>query len=347
MNVNSNFQNVETLIADKIYLTTNGSPTPTPTPTPTTVGNHAPTVSPISANIPDADTSTAGYQVATGSVVTYSATASDPDGNPITWNSYYTVNGGTRLSYASGSGNPTSVTYSYGGVPAGNTYQWILSVSDGLLTTESSLTVSIINGTSPTPTPTITPTPTPTITPPPTITPTPTPTPTSTPTPPTPSSKFVLGDRVEVVTGTLNVRSCASTSCALRGSQAVGAQGTVVGGPTYSDGYWWWNVNYDSGADGWSVEDNLQKAIAPSPTPTPSPTPVTSKFQINDRVKVTQNLKVRSCASTSCKQLGIQKTNAQGTVIGGPTAANGYIWWNINYDTGVDGWSAQDWLMKI
>jgi hypothetical protein len=34
-------------------------------------------------------------------------------------------------------------------------------------------------------------------------------------------------------------------------------------------------------------------------------------------------------------------------VIGGPTVANGYTWWNINYDTGVDGWSVQDYLVKV
>src|SRR5207248_1738139 len=35
----------------------------------------------------------------------------------------------------------------------------------------------------------------------------------------------------------------------------------VVGGPTTaSDGSIWWNINYDTGADGWSIETYLQNA---------------------------------------------------------------------------------------
>src|SRR3989344_4750502 len=93
-----------------------------------------------------------------------------------------------------------------------------------------------------------TPTPTPT----PTVTPTPTPVPT-----PTPSTKFISGDRVQVILGTLNVRSCAGTACTLLGSQAVGIQGTIISGGISADGFFWWNVNYDSGVDGWSAENWL------------------------------------------------------------------------------------------
>ncbi|OFZ74088.1 MAG: hypothetical protein A3K03_10040, partial [Bdellovibrionales bacterium RIFOXYD1_FULL_44_7] len=53
---------------------------------------------------------------------------------------------------------------------------------------------------------------------------------------------------------------------------ATGALGTVIGGPTNAGGYNWWNINYDTGADGWSAEDYLVKYVAPSPTPTPTPT---------------------------------------------------------------------------
>ena len=36
-----------------------------------------------------------------------------------------------------------------------------------------------------------------------------------------------------------------------------------------------------------------------------------------------------------------------GTIIGGPTTADGYIWWQVNYDKNPDGWSAEDWLTKV
>ena len=43
-----------------------------------------------------------------------------------------------------------------------------------------------------------------------------------------------------------------------------------MGGPTTaSDGSIWWNINYDTNADGWSIENFLQKAGSPIPTPSP------------------------------------------------------------------------------
>ena len=61
-----------------------------------------------------------------------------------------------------------------------------------------------------------------------------------------------------VSAGPLNVRSSPSTAGALLGTQAINAQGTIIGGPTIADGYTWWNVNFDSGADGWAVENYLE-----------------------------------------------------------------------------------------
>ena len=75
-------------------------------------------------------------------------------------------------------------------------------------------------------------------------------------------AKFIPGDRVQITSGPLNVRSCASTSCTVLGTQGTGVLGTVVSGGQFADGYYWWNINYDSGADGWSEEDSLAKEVA-------------------------------------------------------------------------------------
>jgi len=107
------------------------------------------------------------------------------------------------------------------------------------------------------------------------------------PTPPPPSNEFSIGDRIKVFTGdghqlhlhlqssNLNVRN--SANGALLGQQNDGALGTVVGGPTNAGGFNWWNINFDSGADGWSVENGLELAhsVTPPPIhpPTPEPTP--------------------------------------------------------------------------
>ena len=75
------------------------------------------------------------------------------------------------------------------------------------------------------------------------------------------SSKFVAGERVKT-TASSNVRSSASATAALVGTQATGALGTVVGGPTVGGSYTWFNVNFDSGADGWVIQGNLTGTLA-------------------------------------------------------------------------------------
>ena len=71
------------------------------------------------------------------------------------------------------------------------------------------------------------------------------------------SSKFQIGGSVTTASA-LNVRSAPSTSGTLLGSQPSGATGTVTGGPVQANGYWWWQINFASGVDGWSVENWLQ-----------------------------------------------------------------------------------------
>lgn len=73
-----------------------------------------------------------------------------------------------------------------------------------------------------------------------------------------------MGDRI-VTSGVVNVRSSGALSASLVGSQPNGALGTIKGGGTTNaaDGFTWWQVDYDSGADGWSGEGPLSKVVAP------------------------------------------------------------------------------------
>jgi hypothetical protein len=52
-------------------------------------------------------------------------------------------------------------------------------------------------------------------------------------------------------------------------------------------------------------------------------------------------------AKPAGKNLGTHRLGDQGTVIGGPALANGYTWYQIDYDTNPDGWSVQDYLTKL
>jgi uncharacterized protein YraI len=70
----------------------------------------------------------------------------------------------------------------------------------------------------------------------------------------------------------------------------------------------------------------------------------TSQFAVGQRVQTNSNLNVRATPSTLNGSLGVQNMGVAGTIVGGGIFAGTHYWWNINYDTGVDGWSAQDYL---
>ena len=71
------------------------------------------------------------------------------------------------------------------------------------------------------------------------------------------STAFSIGSQAQT-TSNVNVRSTPSTFGLILGTQPAGALGTVVGGPVYVSGFWWWQVDYANPPDGWSVENYLQ-----------------------------------------------------------------------------------------
>jgi hypothetical protein len=85
---------------------------------------------------------------------------------------------------------------------------------------------------------------------------------------PPPPVTFANNDRISTIRNT-NVRATGTLSGTLLGVQVTGSLGVIVGGPILMDNITWWQVNYDSGADGWSGEDNFAKSTAGPPGPTP------------------------------------------------------------------------------
>lgn len=49
-------------------------------------------------------------------------------------------------------------------------------------------------------------------------------------------------------------------------------------------------------------------------------------------------MKVRSNPATSALIFGKQYAGSAGLIVDGPKLASGYTWWQINFDTGADGW---------
>lgn len=107
-------------------------------------GNAAPTVSAITQNIADADSGTSGLQINLGSTAQYSATASDSNGDAISWAWRYSRNGAADTAVSSGTGTVSPATYNYANASSGDTFVWKLTVSDGQATASSQLTVSVV-----------------------------------------------------------------------------------------------------------------------------------------------------------------------------------------------------------
>jgi uncharacterized protein YgiM (DUF1202 family) len=156
---------------------------------------------------------------------------------------------------------------------------------------------------------------------------------------PPPSAKFAVNDTFRVTQST-NLRPSAGTTASVVQTMPAGTTGTVIGGPTTASGYTWWNVRLASGTVGWCIETWLVKS-----TTLPPPPPTSTKFQLGDAVRVSSGVNLRASPGTSGSIVRVLPAGTTGTVIGGPTAANGYTWWNIQTPLGT-GWAVETWLEK-
>ena len=86
-----------------------------------------------------------------------------------------------------------------------------------------------------------------------------------------PPDKFEIGDRVQVLANGTGVRDAPAGTRI--GEQPPGALGTVLAGPVVANNITWWQINYDTGTDGWSGQDNLTKLVVEPPPPAPPPPP--------------------------------------------------------------------------
>ncbi len=68
------------------------------------------------------------------------------------------------------------------------------------------------------------------------------------------------------------------------------------------------------------------------------------KFDIADRVLVSTDTTLNVRDSANGTVIGQQVNGVGGIVVGGPVYSGSLRWWNIEYDAGVDGWSAEDFL---
>lgn len=72
----------------------------------------------------------------------------------------------------------------------------------------------------------------------------------------------------------------------------------------------------------------------------------TFKFMPGDNIQTTSKLKIHAAPLLSSVTIGTQPNAALGTILSGPVSGGGYTWWQVNYASGVDGWSAENYLAK-
>jgi hypothetical protein len=156
--------------------------------------------------------------------------------------------------------------------------------------------------------------------------------------PPPVNPTFAIGDRIQVWTQAL-VCSSATTSAPV-GNQDPPNLGTIVEGPVGPDAQdiTWYRINYDNGVDGWSRKADIIKSLAPP----------ASTFAVGDRIKVWRTTWANSTAAIT-NPIASQPTEAAGVLVEGPVnnGADNIVWFRVNYDTGVDGWSGADNFIKL
>lgn len=157
-----------------------------------------------------------------------------------------------------------------------------------------------------------------------------------------PTGKFEVNDTFRVTENT-NLRTSATTGAGVVTVMATGTTGTVLGGPQIANGFTWWQVRTSGGSTGWSVENWL---VETDDTPDPPPPPPTARFEIDDTFRVSQVTNLRSSGTTSAGVLATMTVGTTGTVIGGPTSANSYVWWNVRLSSGTTGWCIENWLVE-
>ena len=132
------------------------------------------------------------------------------------------------------------------------------------------------------------------------------------------------GTNAVVANGPLNQRSSAGTSGSILQVLSTGTIVAVISGPTAANGYSWYYVTANA-VDGYVAGQFLANV----------------GFVTGDDVFInSNNVNIRSGAGTGNSIVDQLDYGVVGEVIGGPTTATGYVWYQIQYETSLTGWVA-------
>lgn len=158
------------------------------------------------------------------------------------------------------------------------------------------------------------------------------------------AKEFAPGDQVEVTRVSEKGLRVLDTACGNSiGGKLNGAVGMVLEGPVFCLDHNRRKIRWEDGLEGWSAEDYLKRKDFVS----------SRNFRIGDRIEVSNidayGLKVRS-DPPELTEKGNVRHETTGTIKDGPfygiaeRSSGVYHFWKVEYDNGVAGWSAEQWL---
>jgi uncharacterized protein YgiM (DUF1202 family) len=155
------------------------------------------------------------------------------------------------------------------------------------------------------------------------------------------STGWFRGTPAHVTSDGVNLRSGPGVGHSVIAAYNTGTNGVIQDGPRSADGYSWYNLDID-GRNGWMAADFLAEGHSGGPGPSPSP----GQFQIGAYVRPTDSLNLRSGAGTGSGVIRVISGQDIATVIGGPQAADGYSWYQVEMwdQAATVGWVAGDFL---
>ncbi len=151
---------------------------------------------------------------------------------------------------------------------------------------------------------------------------------------------FAIGSVVAVNDPQLYLRSDPGFSSTVLARMALGTRGTVLAGPVWANNMPWYQIRTSTYGTGWASGTYLKLISAPPATSTPA-----TGHAIGSTVEVIDpNLYLRSAPGFNSTVLARMVLGTRGTILAGPTWANGHPWYQIRTSAYGTGWASGRYL---
>jgi N-acetyl-anhydromuramyl-L-alanine amidase AmpD/uncharacterized protein YgiM (DUF1202 family) len=148
---------------------------------------------------------------------------------------------------------------------------------------------------------------------------------------------FQIGQAVAATTA-LNTRAGPRLDETVRETVSTGTAGYVTDGYVTSGGYTWWQMDWETGTTGWSVERYLDETDSVDRP---------AAFDIGESVAATTALNTRAGPRLDEAVRETVFSGATGSITDGYVTSDGYTWWQVGWETQTTGWSVERYLTAV